>query len=37
MSTLQVESGATHECDGSGLNEQHAWAFDAAAGNAYSF
>lgn len=37
MSTLQVESGATRECDGSGLNEQHAWSFDAAAGNAYSF
>ncbi|KAM7369729.1 hypothetical protein PAMP_011031 [Pampus punctatissimus] len=28
----KVESGAKHECDGSGLNEQHAWAFDAAAG-----
>lgn len=37
MSTLQVELEATHECDRSGLNEQHAWAFDAAAGNAYGF
>lgn len=37
MSTLQVESGATHVCDGFGLNEQPAWSFDAAAANDYGF